>query len=301
MYVDYDVNDPKITTEVILLNTLGATSGAMWQKNRLPVDCKKFNQPKSYLVRNNTTTYTDYLLYDPVNVYVGTINSGDTNALGKIWVSYEIELMIPDATYSLPIRSANWFYSAVTQNGNESWNTPNFNTSSAVSYYAGNLVFEQLANGWYIPEAFTGYLTMYYFSAGLDTSRPILLSVDGGGTQESINAFLDDTTLGTDTEIKTWKITVPPTGANIIWGGPIISSNTNTVNMYMIWASANPRWFNSVDPNVVPTLMSSLKEIQNPKDKSSLIQKHYKTLGFTTTPPKEKKKKIKKIIEEDSE
>jgi len=88
---DHDPLDSNPIDKVQLFSYKGAVEGAVWAplKLRVPVPNKE------YFTRNGIVTGTDLKTYDIGKFVVGTSNNADAAIIGELFVSYEIELSVP--------------------------------------------------------------------------------------------------------------------------------------------------------------------------------------------------------------
>jgi len=207
MYPDYDSNNAPMLTENTIFNSMDTVTSSAWISCNLGIKANKFNQTKNYLIRSPYESYTDYLLYDPLNVFFGTVGTGDPNPLGQIWVEYSIELQIPDPQKLINPRNMMARYSGNISNANSGLYVPDI--AGAVvdqGYAAGNFWIIPTGRGWQMPEDMTGLISIILTASNFDALRDFQMATtnttDGfiGGTRTGF--ALDDSLGGTD--IWTW-------------------------------------------------------------------------------------------------
>jgi hypothetical protein len=249
---DYDVNDEESYDPKEFLNMMDTVQGACWVNKALRVRPKKPNQIDNYLVRSPYKDYTDYLMYDPVNVYIGTEDSALVSGkLGKIFVDYVIELMIPDPDNQLKL----WNFSRIltgveireTAPSSGIWlPRPNTGITSTTAYF-GNMKIPPTLDGWVFPEGFCGYVHVFVIASHFDATRQLRMALSSG-VGIYFGSSLQDQDLGTDI----WSLSYGfkcGRGATISFIGA--SSNEDvSAELRITGSSCNPRWFNAIAPNV---------------------------------------------------
>jgi len=263
MYPDYDVQRPPMLNALQYLNTFDAVEGSVWTKKTMPIRATQFAQTQkgTYLIRSPYETYTDYLLYDPVNVYLGTSASGDgTNMIGKLYVEYDVELLIPDPESQLKLNSCFYtFYncsSIPTPIGGQNMISPI--TSTDIRQTSGNMTVEPLGDfGLVLSDYFCGYVTVYYGGAGYDAGRRPSMTVDKG-TVTQILAVESEAWGGTDFWAQTFTLQTTAPNAIISLTGPLTAGITDHDQVfYLTMGSANPRFLTSVQSSNVIIPFSS--------------------------------------------
>jgi hypothetical protein len=253
MYPDYDVNDPIEQQKAVFLNMMDVVQGSAWTNLTLNISPAKFNQTKSYLIRSPYQVYNDYLLYDPVNVMVGTEGTGDPISIGKIFVDYEIELMIPDPQNGLHFDNCFIVSNNVTINNNvNGLYIPQPVTGNITNQY-GNIQPTATQTGWTLTSSFCGYMTIYIIGENFDASRVLNMAVDQG-TLTVLASNIQDEFGGTDIWSKTWALNAPQ-GANVNFTSSLTTGLVNTAALYLIMSSANPKWLLTVDPKLNPPVL----------------------------------------------
>lgn len=254
MYPDYNVQRPAMDTETLFLNTMDVVETSPWVTAVLQIQPSKLNQLKSYLVRSPYRTYTDYLLYDPLNIYIGTAQSlaNDPINIGRVFIEYEIELTIPDPESNLRLYNLDLHLSGVvTSTAGAGGNyLPNFSTG-AKAPICGNYPLAMLPNGFQFPDYFCGLIQLWIIGSGFDAGRvPHMEAVNGSKTDDGF--VINDTTLGTDIWAVTYWVNMDKNGT-LIWANDasLVTSNSATVTYYIEMASANPRWWNQPDPKIL--------------------------------------------------
>lgn len=275
MYPDYDVNRPAMTKETDFLNTLDAVDSSAWVNAELPIKPSKFSQTKgdTYLVRSPFKSYDDFLLYDPVNVYVGTAGTGDLPSLGRIYITYTIELMIPDPESNLHLYSYDAAWGAI---GTIEWPTGSGNylpeppSSSLIQVNRGNLYLApstKYPTGFLFDDYFCGYITVYLaVSNGLDSSRVMSMAIDSGTIQET--DWMDSDVIGgPDIWVSTFAVKTDAPNANIWFTGKLLPDLDDRITgMWIVAASANPRWIFSLAPSAIDNSTFSLNQLAEWED-----------------------------------
>jgi len=88
--IDYDVLDVVPTNKVDLFQLAGASEGPIWEPLKISV------KPSSVLyTRNGTLSNVDLKTYDAGRFIAAISNSNDTSIKGELFVTYEIELQLP--------------------------------------------------------------------------------------------------------------------------------------------------------------------------------------------------------------
>jgi hypothetical protein len=298
IYPDYNVEREAMTTPELFLNTMDVKETSPWVSCQVDVIAKKLNQTMTYLIRSPYETYTNYLLYDPLNVYIGTAESqsNDPNNIGRIFIEYVIDLMIPDPEsqlklYSLDAHTDNTSNLSIPAGGylpNYAGSTPNINR--------GNLNMGYSSAGLTFPDSFSGMLTTYFIAAGIgafDDTRQPFFQISNGTL--SIDGFcLRDISGGTDVwSVTYWIQAAKGSVLSFAATSSMVTANNFVVTSYFQFASANPRWLNTPDPRAFPTFSMashSLNKPPTPIERSYTFMEHYRKLS--------KKKKTFEIIED---
>ena len=292
LYPDYDVNRPAMTKESDFLNTMDAVDSSAWVNANLVIKPGKFSQTKgdTYLVRSPFQEYKDYLLYDPVNIYVGTAGTGDLPSLGRIYITYTIELKIPDPESNLHLYNYDAGWGAI---GTIEWPTgsgnflPEPGSASIISVNRGNLWLapsSKYPTGFVFDDYFCGLFTVYMaVSNGLDSSRVMGMSIDHGEILE-VGWMNSDVLGGPDIWTATFAIKTTDPKANLWFTGKLLPDVSNRITgMWIMAASANPKWIFNVAPSALdpnPTSLNQLalmSELKGPqllvrKDKNPVIE-----------------------------
>lgn len=92
---EYAVNDPAPASEVQATDTQDAVEDAVWKEVSCDLDVKAMypSGPRK-LIRHGAVP-GDLNLYDSANFYVCTVEEAGTDAIGKLWVDYDVELFVP--------------------------------------------------------------------------------------------------------------------------------------------------------------------------------------------------------------
>lgn len=99
MVVDYDAADPPPESKAKMFAYDHCITGPIWHDLVLPLDSRKahLGMPQRY-TRKGVQTDIDLKTYDTGNLYVATLSptrTYDGKFIGELWVSYTIELFIP--------------------------------------------------------------------------------------------------------------------------------------------------------------------------------------------------------------
>lgn len=251
-YFDYDPNNLPVTDIGVVLNTMDAKSGSPWVDKTVPFR-RQFNAPKQFLIRSPYSNYSDYILYDPANLYVGTVGSVNGSIdpvqdLCEIWIDYTIQLSIPDPGNQINLVNAVFNLTNVTSQGFGSTGNygPNFSTATVSSYQAGNFIPTFGSAGIFFPNAFTGIVTIQLnCSNGFDFSRLLQFGGSNGAqTQNNMWVLNDETVSGDDEWTLCCSVTSPPGGFIFVQNALTTTSLTYTY-CKMAFASSNPRFWNT--------------------------------------------------------
>jgi len=93
--VDYDASDLQPTSEVQAVDTVGARQFQCWMNQSVSLDTKDMMAlgPRRFV--REAPIGGDIKTYDVANIYISTQNMTSTANVGKIWLSYEFELFVP--------------------------------------------------------------------------------------------------------------------------------------------------------------------------------------------------------------
>jgi hypothetical protein len=92
---DYNVRDLRPTTEEQATDTQDAVEDAVWKELVCVLDPRAmFPSGPRKLVRSANVA-GDANLYDAANFYVCTVEEANADAIGKLWVDYDVELFVP--------------------------------------------------------------------------------------------------------------------------------------------------------------------------------------------------------------
>jgi len=92
---EYSVNDPAPITEAQASNTADAAEDAVWKEVSCVLDpVAMFPSGQRKLVRHGNVP-GDLNLYDVAAFYLCTVEETGTDAIGKLWVDYDVELFVP--------------------------------------------------------------------------------------------------------------------------------------------------------------------------------------------------------------
>lgn len=93
---DYDPRDPSPSSEAQVSAYQDAVEDAAWRDQRcvLNVDSMHSLGPRKF-VRSAAIGLSDIKTYDAANFFMCTTEEVNTNAVGKLWVDYDVELYVP--------------------------------------------------------------------------------------------------------------------------------------------------------------------------------------------------------------
>ncbi len=92
---DYNVRDAAPTTEVAATDTQDAVEDSVWKEITCVLDpAAMFPQGPRKLLRSANIA-GDANLYDVANFYLCTVEEAGTDAIGKLWVDYDVEFFVP--------------------------------------------------------------------------------------------------------------------------------------------------------------------------------------------------------------
>lgn len=247
-YPEYNVQASDQLDINKILNSMDAITGSAWQSKTLPIYPRRFNQTDSFLLRNDLMSVDNYLLYDPLNIYIGSLGTGDAVALGAIFFEYDIELMVPNTEGQYNILSSG-IQGTVPISATLQY--PDLSRSTITNVLFGNYSPTYTTNGFQFTTAFYGFLMVSLtIGNGFDSSRPLLLNGGNGTIVYAKESDLDDTYLsGTDRWIGGFQIYAPP-GGTLVWGGPLTSGDSgSTVTFGFYFTSSHPRWWSTPEPS----------------------------------------------------
>lgn len=156
--VDYDASDSTPSSEFSAAQTYGAIEDAPWKEITLTLDINRIRDAR-YIRNGPLQANQDVKTYDVGRIYVSSNDAASSGAAwGKVWLEYEVELIIPQLTYIT--------YGSGTINGNASISAP-FPFGTAPTY-----------SGFYNPMASGGTMTFNGLTVGVE----YLLSIYSIGT-----------------------------------------------------------------------------------------------------------------------
>lgn len=295
MYPDYNVERTAMTTEALFLNTMDVVETSPWVSTDLTIKPAKLNQLKTYLIRSPYETYSgkDYLLYDPLNIFIGTAQSlaNDPINVGRIFIDYEIELTIPDPETNLRLYSLDVHYTGLTTSlANGGGYVPDL-TAPATTYYRGNYPISTQQQGFTFSDNFCGLCQIYFVGSGFDASR-IPDFVPTNGVAQLDGTVLSDITLGVDIWSFSYWLNMKK-DSTFLYSSTASLTTSSTTGCYIIFelGSANPRWFSSPDPKITGAFGTHLSAL-NAKPVSFLpltVQKAVKSMKKSTKLSSKKK------------
>lgn len=106
---DYNVSDATPSTEQAASNTMDAVEDAVWKSLTCTLDPRAMFPlgPRKQIRQGNVSG--DLTTYDAGKIFVCTVGSS-TNAIGKLWVDYDVELFVPQTSGSGTATSSSSFY-----------------------------------------------------------------------------------------------------------------------------------------------------------------------------------------------
>ncbi len=90
---DFDAADPPPTDEVDLSSYQGSKEDCTWRSIVCELSPASLNSKK--YIRVGPVAGTDIKTYDIANFFVATVGQTGPDPIGKLWVHYDVELMIP--------------------------------------------------------------------------------------------------------------------------------------------------------------------------------------------------------------
>lgn len=253
MVPDYNVDNPEQKSMSEVLNNMDAVSGAPWTQKKLVIRGKQFNQTKSYLVRNDNMALNDYLLFDPVNIYIGSQGTPSGEALGQLFISYRIRFLVPSTTNYFPVLGGGVVGTSV-------WDTsgfpsltsfiPNINSGSRFGNYLPNFTS---GASFTFNKAFVG---QFFFkirtSNGFDIDRQLAFHGQEGLAVWNTSTTLSDTvTSGADEWAWSGQIN-SPAGGVLKMSNPLMTSGSNgpILGIRIMLASYPIKWWQWPSPYV---------------------------------------------------
>lgn len=102
MAAQYNVLDPQFNNKLVMENYDTAISTKISQSCIYGVECKNSTQAAGqlYIRATPNPSSSDQRLYDLCNFNLATVANPNTQVIGELWVSYEVELYNPNITYS---------------------------------------------------------------------------------------------------------------------------------------------------------------------------------------------------------
>jgi hypothetical protein len=114
---EYNVHDAPPATEAELTNNQGSVENSVWREVSCRIDCAKSGIGPKLIRQGNAAG--DRTNYDLGQIRCGTVGCAGTDDIGKLWVSYDVELMIPQTEAPTPRPSvASVFHSQGSGAGN---------------------------------------------------------------------------------------------------------------------------------------------------------------------------------------
>ena len=254
MYPEYQVEDPLIVDPKKILNMEGAVSGALWRPHSMKIAPNKFNQLKSYVIRNPYENPTSYLLYDPCNVNIGIAGAGDTIDVGQLYFEYTIELMVASSDSGINLDfGILQFANAPFVDYNGTY-IPSF-VNAALTPRCGTWSWHfNSNNGLVFEDDWCGVLVFSVaVSNGFDTDRPFIGAITG-----TIQLFLSfqsiqDTLVSGQDTITVWYSLKASKGSIFyLTGGYLGESGGSASGLIALYPSPVNFW-NTPDPTANPS------------------------------------------------
>lgn len=318
-YFDYDPDDKPITDVGQILNQISTSNNAAWQDQSIRYIKKGLEQSKDYYIRNDWTTYENLKLFDPAYLFIGTYGTGDATDLGKVFIDYDIELLVPDYTNRPPIKNAQLAFQnkplvQVQNNGVELAYAISLTGSGANSYFAGNLkIFPTLS-----PDAlnypamqfgddFIGYITTYVQCGNMWELENFNLNNFYTFKRFNSNNLIDKTYTGVNIDFSVQQQSFSASDWYIVtayvkvesgdyWMMPnLMSSGSDTANMWVVFSPALYKYLTYPSPD-------SVSYFENGYTKSGCLQVHTGKLhkiSQTNVFLKNLKKLFPQLIEKD--
>lgn len=93
MGMDYDAADSPPTLETQMSSYYGTQEDAPWKEITFHADLKRVRDAR--YIRTSLPTGQDIKTYDAGIFYLATLDAGTAATFGKLWIEYDVELMIP--------------------------------------------------------------------------------------------------------------------------------------------------------------------------------------------------------------
>jgi len=187
MAFDADPLDEDPAGKVDLFSYKGAVEGSVWSPLRLVIPCEN----KDYFTRDGTISGTDLKTYDMGKLIVGASNTADTSVIGELFLSYEIELTIPQPTTCPSVR--------INSGGTVDKNNP-FGDAPVVQ--AGNMPITVLNNT--ITFDAPGHYLVMVKATG---TAPSTVSSGGTATRGDTDSCTDNPNGLTESTVEIWAKT----------------------------------------------------------------------------------------------
>jgi len=277
MYFDYNPNNAPVTNIGIVLNTMDAVSGTPWVDKQIRYK-PGYEAPKQFLIRSPYEAYNDYILYDPANLYVGTIGSVAGNLdpvqdLCEIWLDYKIELSVPDPSNGLRFNNSLFKLTDVQSIANGGGYAPDLQTSNT-QIVAGNFMPTLTHSGFSFTDEFVGAMMIQMDCAnGFDASRHFNMAGTGGAQLFQTMSVLNDETVSGDDQWAVFYQVNCPTGSSINFSGPLTTSAVTYTFTCFAFYPCNPLYWEFPSSE----LLNSQVALSNEK-KSVKLDKHKSTV-----------------------
>jgi hypothetical protein len=99
--LDYDASDSSPPNKTQLMSQAGAVRSAPWQDVSFEADPARMRAPRFVRVGSNPSS-TDVKLYDVGNYLIAVQGQSGSDAIGELYVEYDVELMIPTSEAQCP-------------------------------------------------------------------------------------------------------------------------------------------------------------------------------------------------------
>lgn len=263
MYPEYNVNDGVLQDINSIMNMQGVVTGSVWSPHFMVVDCKRFNQLKSYLIRNPYSLPENYLMYDPVNINVGVSGTGDLSVIGQVYIEYEIELQVVSTDEKLNLDFGITNFNAMFVDTGDGYYPPDLQNGT-ITPLLGNWNWNFVNTcGIQFTKAWVG-ICVFSISVtnGFDSSRPLVWQIAGDITYNGVNdQDMQDTVFAGSDAIIAWiVIKVGPKGGILKPNGKYLDGTGGPAGGWICLYPCTNTWWASPDPNSLPPTLRQMLE-----------------------------------------
>jgi hypothetical protein len=206
--------DPVDKVELFAYN--GAVEGSVWSPLTLNVPCKN----KEHFTRNGTVVGTDLKTYDCGKIVAAISNTADTSVVGELFISYEVELTVPQPV-SCPSTKIDCT-TTVSKTNLFGDDTREVEGNFPVSLNANTMTFLAPGN--------------YFLALSVIGSSPGNITIGDGDTITAQALFTGANSSGNGKSCNLYGIRVSTAGQYITWAVDGTTVTSCLVNLYM----ANP-------------------------------------------------------------